>query len=76
MEEDFTAYGYPLVPVTAFRYLGRVLSKDDNDWTAVVRNLQKARRKWERLERVLIREGEDDRTLVQIYLAVVQSVLL
>ena len=49
---------------------------DDNDWLAVVCNLRKARRKWERLTRVLIREGADAQTSGQIYLVVVQSVLL
>ena len=47
-----------------------------DDWPAVVSNLRKARRKWARLTRVLSREGVDARTSGQIYLAVVQSVLL
>ena len=42
----------------------------------VVRNLRKAWQKWVRLMRVLSREGADARTLGQIYLAVVQLVLL
>ena len=49
---------------------------DDNDWPAVVRNLQKSRRKWVRLTRILSREGADARTSGQIYLAVVQLVQL
>ena len=42
----------------------------------MVSNLQKARRKWEQLIRVLRREGADAWTLVHIYLAVVQSVMI
>ena len=38
--------------------------------------MQKARRKRARLTRVLVREGTDDQNLGQIYLAVVQSILL
>ena len=38
-EEAITAYGIPLAPFTSFKYLGRVLSEADNDWTAVVNNL-------------------------------------
>ena len=49
---------------------------DEKNWPEVVCNLRKARRKWERLTRVLSREGVDDRTSDQIYLAVVQEVLL
>ena len=47
-----------------------------DDWPAVVSNLRKARQKWTRLKRVLIREGVDDRTSGQIYLEVVQLVML
>ena len=43
---------------------------------AVVRNLRLARHKWERLTRVLSREGADARTSGQIYLSVVQSIVL
>ena len=53
-----------------------VLSADNNNWPEVVRNLKKACRNWARLTQVFIREGEYAWTLVQIYLAVVQSVLL
>ena len=73
---DFTAYGIPLPPVISFKFLGRVIFSDDNDWPMVVRNLRKARRKWVRLTQVLRREGKDARTSGQIYLAVVQSVLM
>ena len=42
----------------------------------MVRNLQHARHKWERLTQVLIREGAYTQSLGKIYLAVVQVVLL
>ena len=48
----------------------------DSGWTAVVRNLQKARREWDRLTRVMGRDGVDAWTSGQIYLAVVHSVML
>ena len=71
-----TAYVVPLSQVTPFKCLERVIAVEDDDWTEVVRNIQRARQKWERLTRVLSREGEDARTSGQIYLAVVQPVLL
>ena len=71
-----TAYGVPLYQVTSFKYLGRVLAAEDDYWPAVVRNLRHARQKWERLTWVLSREGADARTSGQIYLSVVQLVVL
>ena len=68
--------GIPLAPFDSFNYLGRIISEADDDWPAVVRNLCRVQQKWARLTRVLSREGTDDRTLVQIYLEVVQSVML
>ena len=52
-ERGFEAYGEPIKNVSAFKYLGRVLTEGDGDWFAVVRNLGKARRSWGRLSRVL-----------------------
>ena len=76
MEADFTDYGIPLAPFTSFVYLWIFFLDDDNDCPAVVRNLQKERREWASLTRVLSREGSYARTSGQIYMAVVQSVLL
>ena len=35
----FGAYGSPLDMVISFKYLGRVISAADDDWTAVVQKL-------------------------------------
>ena len=75
-EVEITSYGIFLVPITYFKYLGRVLLVVDNNCQAVVINLWHARQKWARLTRVLIREGADARTLGHIYLAVVQLVMI
>ena len=75
-EAAFTAYGIPLTPITYFRHLRRVLSENNDNWLAVLRKLRKAQRKWERLTRLLSREGSDSWTLGQIYLVVVQLVML
>ena len=58
-ERAFQAYGEPLVNVTTFRYLGRVMTAGDDDWPAVIGNLQKARKSWGRLLQILIRERAD-----------------
>ena len=56
-ERVITAYEIPLTLVKTFKYLGRVLSAADNDWTEVVHNLWRSPQKWAQLSRVLIREG-------------------
>ena len=51
----FQAYSRTLETVTAFKYLGRVLTPYDGDWMEVVVNLWKAWRKWSRLSSILWR---------------------
>ena len=53
MERAFEACGEPLENVTAFKYLGQILTAGDDDWPAVVENLSKARNSWERLSWIL-----------------------
>ena len=53
----FITYGRPLKIVTPFKYLGRVLSAADHEWTEVVQNLMNARTVWWKMSRILIREG-------------------
>ena len=75
-EADITAYGISLASVTSFKYLERFRLAAYDDWPSVVRNLWKSQHKWEWLTRVMIREGADVWTLGEIYLAVVQSVMM
>ena len=70
-ESDFWAYGQTLVMGTSFRYLGRILKVTENRWTSVTRKIWKARRTWERISHILVREGADTRTLGRLYLAAV-----
>ena len=65
-ETAITKYGIPLAMVIYFKYLGRLLLEEDKNWPAVLSNLRKARRKWEWMTRVMVREGVDDWTLGQI----------
>ena len=59
LERAFQAYGEPLENVSAFRYLGRVMTAGDDDWHVVVRNLQRAINSWGQLLRILSQEGAD-----------------
>ena len=45
--------------MTAFRYLGRVMTAGDDDCPTVVENLQRERKSWGWLSRILIQEGAD-----------------
>ena len=76
MGRVFLAYGTMPTEVSSFRYLGRTLLSFDYNWSAVERNLQRARVKWGRLEMISVREGLDRRTARRFYVAVVQEVLL
>ena len=40
-EQAFHAYGKQMKAVTDFRYLGRLLTATDDDWTAVAGNIRK-----------------------------------
>ena len=62
--------------VTEFKYLGRVLTNTDDDWTVVARNIGKARASWRRLARILGWEGADPKVSRSFYTAVTQQVLL
>ena len=75
-ERAFEAYGKPIETVTKFKYLGRVMREGDDNWPAVAGNLVKARKRWGRIERILIREGVDRKVSRNLFKAVVQQVLL
>ena len=70
------AHNDDLGAVSVFKYYGRLLSYNDDDWPAVSSNLRKARAKWARLSKVLSSEGVSGRLAGRFYVAVVQSVLL
>ena len=75
-EIAITAYGIPLSPVTSLKCLGNVLLTAGNNWPAVVQKLWRERQKWERLCRVLSREGLDACTVGIIYVSMVQAVII
>ena len=56
--------------------MGQILDRSDDDWIAVRWNARKARQVWIRLEKLLRREGADQRASEMFYWAVVQAVLI
>ena len=75
MGRVFSAYGAPLRAVSSLCYLGRMLSFTDENWPAVDWNIWRGLRKWEQLEKILVREGADKRMTGRFYVALVQAVL-
>ena len=53
MERALEVYGAPLENVTAFKYLGQVMTAGDYDWPEVLGNLQRAKNSWGRMSRIL-----------------------
>ncbi len=62
--------------VKVFRYLGRLLSQDNDGVQAVRNQICKARGTWARIGQVLRRENAPPRVSAKFYKAIVQSVLL
>ena len=62
--------------VDFFNYLGRVLHRTDKNWPEVFRNIGRPIQVWERLGKLMRREGSDTIVAASFYQAVVQAVLL
>ena len=73
---SFKVGGEPIKRVSVFKYLGRLLSEDDDDNHAALRQLHRAKEKWRRFSAVLRSQGATPRTRGYFYKAVVQAVLL
>ena len=53
LDVEFMAYGEPLERVEVIKYVGQLLSfDDDNNARAVMSNLKKARGQWSRISKV------------------------
>ena len=76
LERDFRAYGAPLDNVTAFKYLGRVMTVGDDYWPAVAGNFQKVRKSWGQMSQILSLKGADLKVLGHFSKAVVQAMFM
>ncbi len=76
LNTQFYTYGEELDRVEVFKYLGRLLSYNDNDTQAMRANLAKARGCWARVSRVLRAENALPKVCGVIYKATIQAVLL
>ena len=65
-----------LANMTAFKYLKRVMAAGDDYWPEVAGSLQKARKIWGQMSRILSRKGSDPKVSGHFFKAVVQAVFL
>ena len=56
--------------------MGRVLMAADDDWSAVLGNLRKVRKSWERLASIMRWEGANPRLSGMFFKAVLQAVMI
>ena len=73
---DITVYGKKLERVTEFKYLGRILSQNDDDSKCIEQQLKRARARWNNVAQILKREGANAPTMARFYKAIIQAVLL
>ena len=66
----------PLYTVAAFLYLARTVAYNNIDWAELYQNIQKARRWWVMVGKVVTKTGETVRARGMLYNAVVKLVLL
>ncbi len=76
LEMRFFVYGEELEQVKVFKYLGQLLSYDDNDTQATRVNLAKACRCWARVSQVLRSENASSKVCGVFYKTTIQAVLL
>ena len=57
------------------KYLGRIVSEDDDDTPAIEANIKKAKAKWAMYKKLLTREHASRRVMGHFYKAIVQSIL-
>ena len=76
LDRTFSAHGEVLKLVCQFKYLGRIVSYDENDTPTIRRNIKKAQRQWGQFRKVLEQDSVPARVAGMYYQAVIASVLL
>ena len=78
MEDKIKFYiqGKEIERVREFKYLGRILTDNDDDTKCIDSALAKARRQWNCIGKMLRREGANAETIGRFYITIAMSVLL
>ena len=73
----FNVSGEEIIMVKEFKYLGRVLTHNDNDLAAIERQLKKARGVWGKIGKIIRKKSNCNPRIMSIfYKVIVQTVLL
>ena len=75
-EIKFYIQGEEIERVREFKYLGRILTNNDDDTKCIDNALAKARRQWNCIGKMLKREGANAEIMGRFYITIVMSVLL
>ena len=74
---SFYINGEEIKKVKQFKYLGRIITDDDNDLMAVEQQLTKARRTWGMIGKVIKKKSKSNPRIMSIfYKVIVQTILL
>ncbi len=76
LRQQFTVRRDVLECVKVFKYLGRLMTQDDNDIQAIRAQLRKACATWARVGQVLWSENASPFIAAQFYQAIIQAILL
>ena len=75
-ETKFYVENKQIKRVCKFTYLGRVLSKDDDDTKCIKQQITKAKSRWWRIARILKNKGASSKIMAKFYIATIQAILL
>ena len=75
-KNGFQNYGWKIVRVDSFKYLGSIITEDGNDFLSLRYRIRKARARWMELKKIIIRKGENPRVMMTLYCSAVIPVLL
>jgi hypothetical protein len=67
----------PVAKTTKFKYLGRIITDEDEDLPAVERQITKARTTWRRIGKIIQKKTDSNpKVMATFYKAIIQSILL
>jgi hypothetical protein len=76
LRQQFSVQGNVLERVEVFKYLGRLMSQDDDNIQAIRAQIRKARSTWARIGQVLWSENVSPFVAARFYQAIIQAILL
>jgi hypothetical protein len=76
LQQQFLVQGNVLEQVEVFKYLGRLMSQDDDDIQAIRAQIRKARSTWAHIGQVLRSENVLPFVAARFYQAIIQAILL